>query len=184
MLQTTIRFQLRNYFLFFGNMTRVANKLLSNHVLSLTKFQKTSPLTRKKIMLCCLIWEEKQKKKRKKNTQILKYNFYNFILTVYGPTTANSSPYCCTSQQYLFISSGYCCCCFKLSSKQLLPFCHIFRVTNTKAPPIYFSLFTTSKGISRANLSAIGIISLAIWHIHVIVTVCKYLPKIPKAQLH
>jgi hypothetical protein len=23
-----------------------------------------------------------------------------------------------------------------------------------------------------------------IWHIHVVVTVCKYLPKIPKAQLH
>jgi hypothetical protein len=58
----------------------------------------------------------------KEKTQNLKYNFYNFILTLYGPTTANSSPCCCTSQQYLFISSGCSCCCFKLSSKQLLPF--------------------------------------------------------------
>jgi hypothetical protein len=107
-----------------------------------------------------MLLDVRRETKKRKKTQILKYNFYNFILTLYGPTTANSSPCCCTSQQYLFISSG--CCCFKLSRKQLLPFCHVFRVTNTKAPPIYFSLFTTSKGISRANLSAIGIISLAI----------------------
>jgi hypothetical protein len=39
-----------------------------------------------------------------------------------------------------------------MSSKQLLPFCHAFRVANTKAPPIYFSLFTTSKGKQQSKL--------------------------------
>ncbi len=155
MLRTTFKFQLRNSFIFFGNMPSTLVKLcLKPH-----KIPKNFSSDEKEDNTMLL---DVRKTKKRKKTQIVKYNFYNFILTLYGPTTENSSPCCCTSQQYLFISSGCCCCCFKLSSKQPLPFCHVFRVTNTKAPPIYFSLFTTSKGIGRANLSATRIISLAI----------------------
>ncbi len=146
MLRTTFKFQLRNYFFFFfGNMpSTLVKPCFERH-----KIPKNFSSNEEEDN--AMLLDVRRETKKEKKTQNFKYNFYNFILTLYGPTTANSSPCCCTSQRYLFISSG-CCCCFKMSSKQLLPFCHVFRVANTKAPPTYFSLLTTSKGKQQSKL--------------------------------